>query len=94
LFHDPCKKLRGVPPMKRMHYKDALVYANSFAGSVFMISNADAVVGGGFDSVPSLNSFLRENDGEKQRFLALSRLERPPSVRNPTRCSTFAIGWF
>jgi hypothetical protein len=51
--------------MKRMHYKDALVYANSFTGSVFMISNADAVVGGGFDSVPSLNSFLRENDGEK-----------------------------
>jgi hypothetical protein len=93
-FHDPCKKLRGVPLMKRMHYKDALVYANSFAGSVFMISNADAVVGGGFDSVPSLHSFLREEDGEKQRFLALSRLERPPSVRNPTRCSTFAIGWF
>jgi hypothetical protein len=76
LFHDPCKKLRRVPLMKRLHYKDALIYANSISGSTVMITNSDVVLAGGFGSMPNLNAFLKE----EKRLFALSRHERPVSV--------------
>ena len=75
-FHDPCQKLRSVFLGKRTHYKDALVEANRLAGQTVMITNADIVLAQGFDSMPELNSFLRENN----RLFALSRHERPATV--------------
>jgi hypothetical protein len=62
--------------MKRMHYKDALMYANSISGSTVMITNSDVVLAGGFGSMPNLNAFLKQ----EKRLFALSRLERPVSV--------------
>jgi hypothetical protein len=78
-FHNPCNKLRSVPLSKRMHYKDALVYANTLVGRTVMIMNADVVLGQGFGSIPDLNSFLKENN----RMFALSRHERPARVIQP-----------
>lgn len=75
-FHDPCQKLRSVFLGKRMHYKDALIEANRLAGQTVMITNADIVLAQGFDSMPELNSFLKENN----RLFALSRHERPAAV--------------
>lgn len=80
LFHDPCQKVRIMTLGKRMHYKDALVYANSqLPGRIVMITNADIVVTQGFDSMPELNEFLKENN----RMFALSRLERLSVCRRP-----------
>ncbi len=56
-----------------MHYKDALIKANTLAGQTVMITNADIVLAQGFDSMPDLNSFLKENN----MLFALSRHERP-----------------
>jgi hypothetical protein len=75
-FHDPCKKLRSVFLGKRMHYKDALIHANKLANQTVMITNADIVLAQGFNSMPNLNSFLKENN----RLFALSRHERPATV--------------
>jgi hypothetical protein len=73
-FHDPCKKVKVVNLGKRLHYKDALMYANThLSGRVVMITNADIAVSDGFDSMPNLNEFLKKN----HRMFALSRLERP-----------------
>ncbi len=78
-FHNPCNKLHSVPIGKRMHYKDALVYANTLVGRTVMITNADVVLAKGFGSIPDLNSFLKENN----RMFALSRHERPERVIQP-----------
>jgi hypothetical protein len=74
LFHDPCKKARIINLGKRFHYKDALIYANHhLTDRITMITNADIVVSQGFDSIPTLKEFLKENN----RMFALSRFERP-----------------
>jgi hypothetical protein len=79
-FHDPCKKLRMVPLLKRMHYRDALLYANlNLAGSVVVITNADILIADGFDGPATKDVLFGKNAAEK-RLLALSRHERPQTV--------------
>jgi hypothetical protein len=57
-LYDPCGKLKLHPLHKRMHYKDAIEFANTqLKGNLTIIMNSDCYLGNGFDLIADKSKF-------------------------------------